>query len=107
MAQQWTKEAACALVRQWNRSKAEAPAGPGLPVGLDELEAWLREQKPASLAEADRLLELITAHEAGAHGDLAGLCQVGGAVRNDVSHHRSRVDVSFAPRASGPRAGRA
>ncbi|MNL28073.1 hypothetical protein D3C87_1497030 [compost metagenome] len=71
------------------------------------MEAWLLDQKPASLAEAERLLDLIAAHEAGVDGDLTGLCRVGGAVRNDLSCHRSRVDVSFAPCASGPMAGRA
>jgi len=40
-------------------------------------------------------------------GDLAALCGIGGAVRNDLGRHQSRVDVSFAPCASGPMAGRA
>jgi len=108
MAQQWTMEAARALLHQWNRRKVEgAVRAGGLSVDLDAVEAWLLDQKPVSLAEAERLLDLIAAHEAGADGDLTGLCTVGGAVRNDLSGHRSRVDVSFAPCASGPMAGRA
>jgi len=108
MAQEWTMEAARALLRQWNRRKIDgAVRVSGLLADLDAVETWLLGQQPASLAEAERLLDLIAAHEAGAHGDMAGLCRVGGAVRNDLSRHRSRVDVSFAPCASGPMAGRA
>ena len=108
MAQEWTMEAARALLHQWNRRKVEGAVRlGGLSVDLDAVEAWLLDQKPASLAEAERLLDLIVAHQAGVDGDLIGLCRVGGAVRNDLSCHRSRVDVSFAPCASGPMAGRA
>ncbi len=108
MAQEWTIGAARALLRQWTSRKVDSVvrAG-GLSVDLDALETWLLDQKPASLAEAERLLELIAAHEAGAAGDLGGLCRVGGAVRNDIGRHGSRVEVSFAPQASGPLAGRA
>lgn len=108
MAQEWTMQAAHALLHQWNRRKVDgAVRAGGLSVDLDAVEAWILDQKPTSLAEAERLLDLIAAHEAGADGDLTGLCRVGGAVRNDLSSHRSRVDVSFAPCASGPMAGRA
>lgn len=108
MAQEWTMEAARALLHQWNRRKVDgAVRVGGLLVDLDAVETWLLGQQPASLVEAERLLDLIAAHEAGLDGDLTGLCRVGGAVRNDVSRHRSRVDVSFAPCASGPMAGRA
>ncbi|WEK57158.1 MAG: hypothetical protein P0Y52_11485 [Candidatus Brevundimonas phytovorans] len=101
-------EAARALLHQWNRRKVDgAVRVGGLLVDLDAVETWLLGQQPASLVEAERLLDLIAAHEAGLDGDLTGLCRVGGAVRNDVSRHRSRVDVSFAPCASGPMAGRA
>ncbi len=108
MAQEWTIGAARALLRQWTSRKVDrvVRAG-GLTVDLDALETWLLDQEPASLAEAERLLELIATHEAGAASDLGGLCRVGGAVRNDVDPHRSRVEVSFAPQASGPLAGRA
>lgn len=108
MAQQWTMEAARALLHQWNSRKVESTVrARGLMVDLGELEHWLLDQKPTCLAEAERLLDLIATHEAGAAGDLGDLCRVGGAVRNDVDRHRSRVEVSFAPRASGPLAGRA
>ena len=108
MAQEWTMEAARALLHQWNNRKVEnAVRVGGLTVDLGELEHWLLDQKPTSLAEAERLLDLIAAHEAGAASDLGGLCRVGGAVRNDIDPHRSRVEVSFAPCASGPMAGRA
>ncbi|MNH67984.1 hypothetical protein D3C73_200520 [compost metagenome] len=108
MAQEWTMEAARALLHQWNRRKVDgAVRVAGLMADLDAVETWLLDQQPATLTEAERLLDLIAAHEAGAGGDLTGLCRVGGAVRNDVSRHRSRVDVSFAPCASGPMAGRA
>ncbi|MGH7025864.1 hypothetical protein [Brevundimonas sp.] len=108
MAQEWTMEAARALLRQWNRRKVEAAVRVGgLSVDLDGLETWLLDQQPASLAEAERLLDLIAAHEAGAAGDLGGLCRVTGAVRNDIGRDGSRVEVSFAPQASGPLAGRA
>jgi hypothetical protein len=108
MAQEWTMGAARALLHQWNRKKVErvVHAG-GLAVDLNGLETWLLDQKPSSLAEAERLLDLIAAHEAGAAGDLGGLCRVGGAVRNDIGRNGSRIEVSFAPQASGPLAGRA
>ena len=108
MAQEWTREAARALLHQWNRTKIDgAVRVGGLRVDLDAVETWLLGQRPGSLVEAERLLDLISAHEAGADGDLTSLCRVGGAVRNDLNGHRSRVDVSFAPCASGPMAGRA
>ncbi|HBY42222.1 MAG TPA: hypothetical protein DEH03_00795 [Brevundimonas sp.] len=101
-------EAAQALLRQWNNRAVEASvrAG-GLTVDLNAVEAWLLDQRPDSLAEAERLLDLIVSHEAGGGRGLEQLCRVGGAVRNDVTPHRSRVEHSFAPRASGPLAGRA
>ena len=108
MAQQWTMEAARALLHQWNSRKVESAVRVGgLTVYLGDLEHWLLDQKPTSLTEAERLLDLISAHESGAASDLGGLCRVGGAVRNDIDPHRSRVEVSFAPQASGPLAGRA
>ena len=58
MAQEWTMEAARALLHQWNRRKVEgAVRVGGLSVDLDAVEAWLLDQKPASLAEAERLLD--------------------------------------------------
>lgn len=108
MAQEWTLEAARGLLHQWTSRKVEcAIRVGGLTLDMGELEHWLLDQNPASLAEAERLLDLVAAHEAGAASDLGGLCRVGGAVRNDVHPHRSRVEVSFAPQASGPLAGRA
>ena len=108
MAQQWTMETACVLLRRWSRTRSESTLqSPQPSMSPDGLEAWLLDQAPASLVEAERLLELISVHEAGAQGDMTALCQVGGAVRNDLQHQRSRVDVSFAPCASGPLAGRA
>lgn len=108
MAQQWTMETACVLLRRWSRTRSESTLqSPHPSMSPDGLEAWLLDQAPASLVEAERLLELISVHEAGAQGDMTALCQVGGAVRNDLQHQRSRVDVSFAPCASGPLAGRA
>lgn len=108
MAQEWTLEAARGLLHQWTSRKVEcAIRVGGLTVDMGELEHWLLDQNPASLAEAERLLDLVAAHEAGAASDLGDLCRVGGAVRNDVHPHRSRVEVSFAPQASGPLAGRA
>ena len=74
---------------------------------LGALEVWLLEQRPETLAEAERLLDLIASHEAGGGRGLEQLCRIGGGVRNDVAPHRSRVEHSFAPRASGPLAGRA
>lgn len=108
MAQKWSMEAAQALLRQWNNRAVEASvrAG-GLTADLNAVEAWLLDQRPDSLAEAERLLDLIVSHEAGGGRGLEQLCRVGGAVRNDVAPHRSRVEHSFAPRASGPLAGRA
>jgi len=108
MAQEWTMEAARALLHQWNRRKVEGAVRlAGLSVDLDAVESWLLDQRPSSLAEAERLLDLIAVHETGAGDDLGGLCRVGGAVRNDIGRHGSRVEVSFAPQASGPLAGRA
>ena len=108
MAQEWTMSTARALLHQWNSRRVEkAVQAGGLAVDLGGLETWLLDQKPGSLAEAERLLDLITAFDTGDGRDLDSLCKVGGAVRNDLSGHRSRVDVSFAPCASGPMAGRA
>lgn len=108
MAQQWTMEAARGLLRQWNDKRLEASvrAG-GLMAELGALEVWLLEQRPETLAEAERLLDLIASHESGGGRGLEQLCRIGGGVRNDVDAHRSRVEHSFAPRASGPLAGRA
>ncbi|MBN9480128.1 MAG: hypothetical protein J0I52_07825 [Bordetella sp.] len=108
MAQKWSMEAAQALLLQWNRRAVEASvqAG-GLTADLDAVAAWLLDQRPETLEEAERLLDLIVSHEAGGGRGLEQLCRVGGAVRNDVDPHRSRVEHSFAPRASGPLAGRA
>lgn len=108
MAQHWTMEAARALLRQWNDNRLEASVREGgLTVELGALEVWLLEQRPETLTEAERLLDLITSHQSGGGRGLEQLCRVGGAVRNDVDFHRSRVEHSFAPRASGPLAGRA
>lgn len=101
-------EAAQALLKDWNNRTVEMSvrAG-GLTADLDAVEAWLLDQRPETLAEAERLLDLIVSHQAGGGRGLEALCRVGGAVRNDVDAHRSRVEHSFAPRASGPLAGRA
>jgi len=107
MAREWTLEAARALLDQWNRRRVEgAVREGGLTVDLGHLERWLLDQAPTSLAQAERLLDLIAAHEAGTDGDLGSLCMISGAVRNDIGSC-SRVEVSFAPCASGPTAGRA
>ncbi len=101
-------EAARALLRQWNDKRLEASVrAAGLMVELGALEVWLLEQRPETLAEAERLLDLIASHESGGGWGLEQLCRIGGGVRNDVAPHRSRVEHSFAPRASGPLAGRA
>ena len=101
-------EAARALLRQWNKRAVEASVrSGGLTADLNAVEAWLLDQRPDTLEEAERLLDLIVSHEAGGGRGLEQLCRVGGAVRNDVDPHRSRVEHSFAPRASGPLAGRA
>ena len=107
MAQEWTMEAARALLRQWNRSQVEgAVRDGGLTVDLGDLERWLLDQSPTSLAEAERLLDLITTYETGSGGDPGALCRMSRAGRNDIGSG-SRVEVSFAPCASGPTAGRA
>lgn len=108
MARKWSMEAARALLRQWNKRAVEASVqSGGLTADLNAIEAWLLDQRPETLEEAERLLDLIVSHEAGGGRGLEQLCRVGGAVRNDVDPHRSRVEHSFAPRASGPLAGRA
>lgn len=107
MAQEWTLEAARALLHQWNRSRVEgAVRDGGLSVDLGDLERWLLDQAPTSLAEAERLLEMIATYETGTGGDLGALCRMSRAARNDIGHG-SRVEVSFAPCASGPMGGRA
>jgi hypothetical protein len=108
MAQKWSMEAAGTLLRHWNSRAIEASvrAG-GLTADLNAVEAWLLDQRPTSLAEAERLLELIVSHEAGGGRGLEQLCRVGGAGRNDIDPHRSRIENSFAPQASGPLVGRA
>lgn len=101
-------EAARALLRQWNDGRLEAlEHEAGLTAELGEFETWLLEQNLESLAEAERLLELIVSHEGDEGRGLEPLCRIGGGVRNDIAPHRSRIEHSFAPRASGPLAGRA
>lgn len=108
MAQEWSMEAARALLGHWNSRAIEASVRTGgLMADLNAVEAWLLDQRPTSLVEAERLLELIVSHEAGGGRGLEQLCRVGGAVRNDIDPHRSRIENSFAPQASGPLAGRA
>lgn len=108
MAQEWSMEAARTLLRQWNNRAIESSVrSGGLTADLNAVEAWLMDQQPVSLAEAERLLDLIVSHEAGGGRGLEQLCRVGGAGRNDVDLHRSRVEHSFAPQASGPLVGRA
>lgn len=108
MAGRWNMEAARDLLDRWRDDKVEtAVCAGGLTVDLNAAERWLLDQQPNSLAEAERLLDLISAQEAGLGSDLETLCRVGGAVRNDLGRGDSRVEVSFDPRASGPLAGRA
>ncbi len=101
-------EAAQALLKDWSiRTVDVSVRAGGLTADLDAVEAWLLDQRPETLAEAERLLDLIVSYQAGGGRGLEALCRVGGAIRNDVDAHRSRIEHSFAPRASGPLAGRA
>lgn len=108
MARSWTLEAARCLIRQWCEQRVDqAVEVDGLTARLEGLETFIIEQQPTSLAEAERLLDLISMAESPARADLEALCRVGGAVRNDIGRNGSRIEISFAPRASGPFAGRA
>lgn len=108
MAQEWSMEAARTLLKQWNNRAIEASVrSGGATADFDAVEAWLAGQQPDTLAEAERLLDLIVSHDAGGGRGLEPLCRLGGAVRNYVDLHRSRVEHSFAPQASGLLVGRA
>ncbi len=108
MARSWTLETARCLIRHWCEQRVDrAVEANGLAARLEGLESFVMEQQPASLEEAERLLDLISVVESPARSDLESLCRVGGAVRNDIGRNGSRVEISFAPRASGPLVGRA
>lgn len=61
MARSWTLEIARDLIQDWSAKRVElAVDRQGLTVELEALESFILEQKPASLEQAERLLDLIT-----------------------------------------------
>jgi hypothetical protein len=108
MAQTWSLEIARDLIRQWCDMRVEEAVDlEGLTVKLEALESFILEQKPGSLEEAERLLDMIGLFDNQRPSDPGGLCALNGYGRNDVGRGGSRVEVSFAPRAFGPIVGRA
>lgn len=108
MAQVWTLEVARSLIQAWSAKRVErAVDQQGLTVSLEALERFILEQKPASLEEADRLLDLMGRADSPSPFGYESLCSLQGVGRNDVGRRDSRVEVSFAPRACGPIVGRA
>lgn len=108
MGQTWTLEIARDLIRRWSARRIEQAVDmEGLGVRLEALENFILEQRPASLEEAERLLDLIEGVERQGLSDVASLCGINGVGRNDLGRGNSRVELSFAPRAFGPIVGRA
>lgn len=108
MAQKWDLETARSLIQNWaGAQERRLLERVSLADLLGELELFIMDQQPASLTEAERLLELIVISQQDCALDLNDLCRLGGAVRNDLGRYDSRVEHSFAPQASGPMAGRA
>ena len=107
MAQAWDLEAARRVLHDWcERRVSEATQKSGLGVQFEGVEAWLLAQSPNSLAEAERVLAVMDAFEAGRTEGLDALAKGGGAHRRDGAA-QSRVSRSFAPCAYGPMGGRA
>lgn len=108
MAQVWSFEVARELICDWSARRVEAAVDrDGLTVSLEALERFIMEQKPGSLAEAERLLDLISVVDITSPTNMSGLCSMTGFGRNDVGRSTSRVEVSFAPCGFGPIVGRA
>lgn len=106
MAGSWGLEAARNVLTAWSTRRVdEATRKDGLGVQFEGIEAWLLAQDPQTLEEAERVLAILHAFEAGETGmDL--LARAGGEHRRDGAS-TSRVSNSFAPRAYGPVGGRA
>lgn len=108
MACIWTLDIARDLIRDWSARRVEAAVQQeGLAARLEALETFIMQQQPASLEEAERLLDLISMAESQSRSDVASLCGLTGVGRNDIGRGQTRVEVSFAPRAFGPIVGRA
>ena len=108
MARIWTLDVARDLIQRWSQERVEAAVDrEGLTARLEALERFILEQKPVSLNEAERLLDLIGLVDTQASADVGSLCRLAGVGRNDVGRTQSRVEHSFAPRATGPIVGRA
>lgn len=106
MAESWGLESARRVLQAWARQRVDdATRKNGLAVQFDGLEAWLLAQNPQTLEEAERVLAILEAFEAGAEG-METLARAGGEHRRDGGT-TSRVSRSFAPRAYGPVGGRA
>ena len=108
MAQVWKVEIVRGLIQKWAACRIEdGVAREGLTVNLAALEDYILSQNPATLEEAERLLDMIGLVEAEASSDLGLLCRLNGVGRNDLGRNNSRVEVSFAPCAFGPLLGHA
>lgn len=107
MVQAWGLETARKVLFQWSERRVrEATDQQGLAVQFGRVEAWLLAQSPNTLEEAERVLAVLEAFEAGTVSDLDFLARGGGEHRRDGGA-TSRVSTSFAPRAYGPVGGRA
>lgn len=108
MAQVWKVEILRSLIQKWAASRIEdVVAREGLRARLAVLETYILSQNPASLEEAERLLDMIALVETDGYSDLGGLCRLKGVGRNDIGRDNSRVELSFAPCAFGPILGKA
>lgn len=107
MAQSWGLDAARMVLGEWAEKRvSEATRQYGLSVQFEGVEAWLLAQMPQTLAEAERVLEVLAAFEGGRAAELDILTKAAGEHRRD-GVATSRVSHSFAPRAYGPVGGRA
>lgn len=107
MAETWGLEAARSVLRAWaTRRVDEATQKSGLGVQFEGVEAWLLAQDPHTLDEAERVLTVLDAFNAGRTEGMDVLMRAAGEHRRDGAA-TSRVSNSFAPRAYGPVGGRA
>ena len=107
MAQSWGLEAARAVLHDWSRQRVdEATRENGLAVQFEGVEAWLLAQSPQCVEEAETVLAVLQAYEAGHTEGLEPLMRAAGEHRRDGAA-TSRVSRSFAPRAYGPVGGNA
>ena len=107
MVHSWGLQTARKVLRDWaDAHVAQATREKGLGVQFEGIEGWLLTQSPQTLEEAEYVLEVLTAFQAGNTQSINVVLRRAGEHRRD-GEATSRVSHSFAPRAYGPLGGRA